>query len=72
MSWEALKSTCRIDALGLPKSTPGLPKSRPGATQNERKFEKIGKVCLQGYLGRASVVPVVDFGRHLGAPGIHG
>ena len=86
MSWETLKSTCRIDTLrplkwtpglpksapGLPKSTPGLPKTRPGATQNERKFEKIDKVCLQGYLGRASVAPVVDFGRHLGALGIHG
>ena len=72
MAWGVLKSTCRIDASGVPKSTPGLPKSRPGATQNERKFEKIDKVCLQGYLGRASVAPVVDFGRHLGAQGIHG
>ena len=86
MSWGLLKSTCRIDTLGLlrstpgvpkstpglPKSTPGLPKSRPGAIQNEKKFEKIDKVCLQGHLGRASVAPVVDFGCHLGALGIHG
>ena len=86
MSWGVLKSTCRIDTLGLlestrgvpksaprlPKSTLGLPKSRPRAIQNERKFEKVDKVCLQGYLGRASVVLVVDFGRHLGALGSHG
>ena len=86
MSWGVLKSTCRIDTLrllkstpglpksdpGLPKSIPQLPKSRPGATQNGRKFGKIDKVWLQGYLGRASVAPVVDFGRHLGALGIHG
>ena len=86
MSWGLLKSTCRSDTFGLlrstrgvpkstprlPKSIPGLPKSRPGAIQNERKFEKIDKVCLQVHLGRASVAPVVDFGCHLGALGIHG
>ena len=52
---------------GAPKIDPAAPKIEARATENEWKSEKIGKVCLQGYLGRASVAPGIDFGCHLGA-----
>ena len=57
-AWGALKSTCRIDALGppkstavLPKSIPGLPKSRPGRHKMRENSKKLAKGASRAILG---------------------